>query len=105
MTMIIGIGTEMAIFYVSEFDEMSRHMPPAQATAEASRNRVRADHDDDAAAILTLLPLALAIGQGSGIQQPLSHRDYRRVAAAIPAGPAGNARARSPDFAEGAVKT
>ncbi|WP_395337401.1 efflux RND transporter permease subunit [Novosphingobium sp. BL-8H] len=72
MTMIIGIGTEMAIFYVSEFEEMSRHMPPAQATREASRNRVRPITMTTLAAILTLLPLALAIGQGSGIQQPLA---------------------------------
>ncbi|MPS69117.1 MAG: efflux RND transporter permease subunit [Novosphingobium sp.] len=72
MTMIIGIGTEMAIFYVSEFEEMSRHMPPAEAAREASRNRVRPITMTTLAAILTLLPLALAIGQGSGIQQPLA---------------------------------
>ncbi|MDB5685585.1 MAG: efflux transporter permease subunit, partial [Rhizorhabdus sp.] len=72
MTMIIGIGTEMAIFYVSEFEELSRHMPPADATREASRNRLRPITMTTLAAILTLLPLALAIGQGSGIQQPLA---------------------------------
>jgi multidrug efflux pump subunit AcrB len=72
MTMIIGIGTEMAIFYVSEFEELSRHMPPAQAIREASRNRLRPITMTTLAAILTLLPLALAIGQGSGIQQPLA---------------------------------
>ncbi|WP_334184899.1 efflux RND transporter permease subunit [Novosphingobium sp.] len=72
MTMIIGIGTEMAIFYVSEFEEMARHMPAAEATREASRNRVRPITMTTLAAILTLLPLALAIGKGSGIQQPLA---------------------------------
>jgi multidrug efflux pump subunit AcrB len=72
MTMIIGIGTEMAIFYVSEFEELSAHMPPAQAIREASRNRLRPITMTTLAAILTLLPLALAIGQGSGIQQPLA---------------------------------
>lgn len=72
MTMIIGIGTEMAIFYVSEFEELSSHMPPAQAIREASRNRLRPITMTTLAAILTLLPLALAIGQGSGIQQPLA---------------------------------
>jgi multidrug efflux pump subunit AcrB len=72
MTMIIGIGTEMAIFYVSEFEELSAHMPPAQAIGEASRNRLRPITMTTLAAILTLLPLALAIGQGSGIQQPLA---------------------------------
>ena len=72
MTMIIGIGTEMAIFYVSEFEELCRHMPAAQATREASRNRLRPITMTTLAAILTLAPLALAIGQGSGIQQPLA---------------------------------
>lgn len=72
MTMIIGIGTEMAIFYVSEFGELAKTMPPADAAREASRNRLRPITMTTLAAILTLLPLALAIGQGSGIQQPLA---------------------------------
>ncbi len=72
MTMIIGIGTEMAIFYVSEFEELARTMPPAAATREASRNRLRPITMTTLAAIFTLLPLALAIGAGSGIQQPLA---------------------------------
>ncbi|MCU6456093.1 efflux RND transporter permease subunit [Sphingomonas sp. A2-49] len=72
MTMIIGIGTEMAIFYISEFEELCHTMPPVVATREASRNRLRPITMTTLAAILTLLPLALAIGQGSGIQQPLA---------------------------------
>ena len=72
MTMIIGIGTEMAIFYVSEFEELCHTMPAVAATREASRNRLRPITMTTLAAILTLLPLALAIGQGSGIQQPLA---------------------------------
>jgi multidrug efflux pump subunit AcrB len=72
MTMIIGIGTEMAIFYISEFEELSHSMPAIDALREASRNRLRPITMTTLAAILTLLPLALAIGQGSGIQQPLA---------------------------------
>ncbi|RUN78599.1 efflux RND transporter permease subunit [Sphingomonas sp. TF3] len=72
MTMIIGIGTEMAIFYVSEFEDLARHMPPPEAARAASRNRLRPITMTTLAAIFTLLPLALAIGQGSGIQQPLA---------------------------------
>jgi multidrug efflux pump subunit AcrB len=72
MTMIIGIGTEMAIFYVSEYEELRHSLPPAEAAREASRNRLRPITMTTLAAILTLLPLALAIGQGSGIQQPLA---------------------------------
>jgi CzcA family heavy metal efflux pump len=72
MTMIIGISTEMAIFYVSEFTELSHHMPPHEALREASRNRLRPITMTTLAAIVTLLPLALAWGPGSGIQQPLA---------------------------------
>lgn len=72
MTMIIGIGTEMAIFYVSEFTELAMHMPAREALAQASRDRLRPITMTTLAAILTLMPLALAIGQGSGIQQPLA---------------------------------
>lgn len=72
MTMIIGIGTEMAIFYVSEYSELAHTMPPRQALREASRNRLRPITMTTLAAILTLLPLALAIGQGAAMQQPLA---------------------------------
>lgn len=72
MTMIIGIGTEMAIFYISEYTELAEAMPPRVALREASRNRLRPITMTTLAAILTLLPLALAIGAGSGIQQPLA---------------------------------
>jgi len=72
MTMIIGIATEMAIFYVSEFTELARAMSAREALRAASRNRLRPITMTTLAAILTLLPLALAIGQGSGIQQPLA---------------------------------
>jgi multidrug efflux pump subunit AcrB len=72
MTMIIGIGTEMAIFLVSEWVDLSRGMPPRQALLEAARNRFRPIAMTTLAAILTLMPLALAIGAGSGMQQPLA---------------------------------
>ncbi len=72
MTMIIGIGTEMAIFYVSEYLELSHTMSPRRALREASRNRLRPITMTTLAAILTLTPLAFAIGQGSAIQQPLA---------------------------------
>ena len=72
MTMIIGIATEMSIFYVSEYAALAGQMAPRRALREASRNRVRPITMTTLAAILTLLPLALAIGQGSGIQQPLA---------------------------------
>lgn len=72
MTMIIGIGTEMAIFYVSEYSQLAREMPLSDALRQASRDRLRPITMTTVAAILTLLPLAFAIGQGSAIQQPLA---------------------------------
>jgi multidrug efflux pump subunit AcrB len=72
MTMIIGISTEMSIFFASEFRELSGHMLPRRALREASRNRLRPITMTTLAAILTLTPLAFAIGQGSAIQQPLA---------------------------------
>lgn len=72
MTMIIGIGAEMAIFYVSEYTDLASRMPARDALREASRNRLRPITMTTLAAILTLLPLALAIGQGAGMQQPLA---------------------------------
>jgi multidrug efflux pump subunit AcrB len=72
MTMIIGIGTEMSIFLVSEFAELASDMAPRAALREAARNRLRPIVMTTLAAILTLAPLALAIGQGSQFQQPLA---------------------------------
>jgi len=72
MTMIIGIGAEMAIFLVSEYVALAATMPPRRALLEAARNRFRPIAMTTLAAILTLLPLALAIGAGSGMQQPLA---------------------------------
>jgi multidrug efflux pump subunit AcrB len=72
MTMIIGIATEMAIFYVSEYAQLCESLERSEALREASRNRLRPITMTTLAAILTLLPLALALGAGSGIQQPLA---------------------------------
>jgi CzcA family heavy metal efflux pump len=72
MTMIVGISTEMAIFFVSEFQMLSATMPAGEAALIAARNRLRPIAMTTSAAILTLMPLALAIGQGSAMQQPLA---------------------------------
>ncbi len=72
MTMIIGISSELAIFYVSEYVELARHMPAREALAAAAGNRLRPIAMTTLAAILTLLPLALALAAGSGMQQPLA---------------------------------
>jgi CzcA family heavy metal efflux pump len=69
MTMIVGIVTEIAIFYYSEF----RDLPPSdERFILAGINRMRAIFMTAFAAILALLPLALGIGHGSAMQQPLA---------------------------------
>jgi multidrug efflux pump subunit AcrB len=72
MTMIVGIVTEVAIFFFSEFVDLSVGRPVQIALIEAGQNRMRPIVMTTLAAILTLLPLALAIGQGSSMQQPLA---------------------------------
>ncbi|WP_455380526.1 efflux RND transporter permease subunit [Acidihalobacter prosperus] len=72
MTMILGIVTEVAIFYFSELVLLSRSLPARDALIEAGVNRLRPIAMTTLAAILALLPLALGIGQGSAMQQPLA---------------------------------
>ena len=72
MTMIIGMVTEVAIFYFSEQQELVEHDDLANAIVNAGINRMRPITMTTTAAMLTLLPLALAIGQGSEMQQPLA---------------------------------
>lgn len=73
MTMIIGIATEVAVFYFSE--QRQRHRAGRdlrRSLVGAGQFRARPIAMTTLAAILTLLPLALAIGAGSEMQQPLA---------------------------------
>ncbi|MEW9572412.1 efflux RND transporter permease subunit [Rhodanobacter sp. Si-c] len=72
MTMIVGIVTELAIFYFTEATEAEQRMPLHDALRYAGHHRMRPILMSTIAAILTLLPLALAVGQGSQMQQPLA---------------------------------
>ena len=69
LTMVVGMITELAIFYLAEL------VPDAPvevaALLEAGRARLRPILMSALIAILTLLPLALGLGRGSGLQQPL----------------------------------
>ncbi len=84
MTMIIGIVTEVAIFYFSEYRDLFREMPFHQALIDAGKNRMRPIAMTTFAAILTLLPLAFAIGQGSAMQQPLAIAIISGLAVQLP---------------------
>jgi multidrug efflux pump subunit AcrB len=72
MTMIIGIVTEVAIFYFSEQQDLAPSMGLRESLVAAGQNRMRPITMTTLAAILTLLPLAFALGQGSEMQQPLA---------------------------------
>jgi CzcA family heavy metal efflux pump len=73
LTMVVGIVTEVAIFYFSEYERLTGEgMPVRQALVTAGRNRLRPIAMTTVAAALALLPLALALGQGAEMQQPLA---------------------------------
>lgn len=73
MTMIVGIVTEVSIFFFSEYHELLRQNPDkGLALVQAGSNRMRPIAMTTLAAILALLPLALALGEGSAMQQPLA---------------------------------
>jgi multidrug efflux pump subunit AcrB len=84
MTMIIGIVTEVAIFYFSEYRDLIEVRPFREALIEAGKNRMRPIAMTTIAAILTLLPLALSIGQGSAMQQPLAIAIIAGLAVQLP---------------------
>ena len=73
LTMVIGIVTEVAIFYFTEYDSLlAEGVPPDQALVDAGANRLRPITMTTLAAILALAPLALALGAGSAMQKPLA---------------------------------
>ena len=72
MTMVIGIVTEVGIFYFSEQREVEEGRALHDSLVLAGQNRMRPIAMTTLAAILTLLPLAFALGQGSEMQQPLA---------------------------------
>jgi CzcA family heavy metal efflux pump len=73
MTMIVGIVTEVSIFYFSEYrDLVSAGIARREAAVLAGENRLRPIAMTTLAAMLALLPLALGWGQGAAMQQPLA---------------------------------
>jgi CzcA family heavy metal efflux pump len=73
LTMVIGIVTEVAIFFFSEYERLKTEgVSGDRALVYAGRNRLRPIAMTTIAAALALLPLALAFGQGAEMQQPLA---------------------------------
>lgn len=72
-TMILGIATEVAIFYFTEYESLlAEGMPAETALVQAGVNRLRPIAMTTLAAILALAPLALALGGGSSMERPLA---------------------------------
>ena len=72
-TMILGITTEVAIFYFTEYEALvAEGVDPADALIQAGVNRLRPISMTTLAAILALAPLAAAIGGGASMEQPLA---------------------------------
>ena len=72
MTMIVGIVTEVAIFYYSEYQDLPEEDRHADRFITAGVNRLRPIAMTTFAAILALAPLAFGLGQGSAMLQPLA---------------------------------
>jgi CzcA family heavy metal efflux pump len=72
-TMILGIATEVAIFYFTEYEALlAEGMAPEAALVEAGMNRLRPIAMTTLAAILALAPLALALGGSASMERPLA---------------------------------
>jgi len=72
MTMVIGIVTEVSIFYFSEYHDLPEDLDWNERLVAAGINRMRPIAMTTLAAILALLPLALGLGQGAAMQRPLA---------------------------------
>ncbi len=82
LTMVLGIVTEIAVFYFAEID-VSREIRPADLL-RAGRLRLRPILMTSLIAILALLPLALGIGAGSQMQRPLAITIISGLVVAVP---------------------
>jgi len=72
MTMVIGIVTEVSIFYYSEYETLPATMSARQRMITAGKNRMRPIAMTTLAAIFALMPLAMGLGAGSEMLQPLA---------------------------------
>ena len=84
MTMVVGIVTEVSIFYFSEYHDLPEDTEWNERLVAAGINRMRPIAMTTLAAILALMPLALGLGQGSAMQQPLAIAIISGLAVQLP---------------------
>ena len=82
MTMIVGMVTEIAVFYFAEVPMSAR--PDAAALVHAGAMRLRPILMTTLIAVFALLPLALGIGAGSAMQTPLAIAIISGLVGALP---------------------
>jgi multidrug efflux pump subunit AcrB len=82
LTMVVGMVTELVIFYLAEID--AARPIGIDALREAGRKRLRPIIMSALIAILTLAPLALGLSRGAGLQQPLATAIIFGLTAAVP---------------------
>ncbi|WP_198350940.1 efflux RND transporter permease subunit [Flavisphingomonas formosensis] len=70
LTMVVGMITELAIFFLAELPE--EEIVTAESLLHAGKARLRPILMSALIAVLTLLPLALGISRGAGLQTPLA---------------------------------
>ena len=82
LTMVIGMVTELVIFYLAEID--SSEQTGIALLQEAGVNRLRPIVMSALIAVLTLSPLALGLSRGAGLQQPLATAIIFGLVASVP---------------------
>ncbi|NNM77739.1 efflux RND transporter permease subunit [Sphingomonas sp. ID1715] len=82
LTMVVGMVTELVIFYLAELDPAAS--VGEDALREAGRKRLRPILMSALIAVLTLSPLALGLSRGAGLQQPLATAIIFGLTAAVP---------------------
>jgi multidrug efflux pump subunit AcrB len=81
LTMVVGMVTELIIFYLAEVDLKKASIV---ALRQAGELRLRPILMSALIAVLTLSPLALGLSRGAGLQQPLATAIVFGLFAAVP---------------------
>jgi len=84
LTMVVGIVTEVGIFYYSEYRVLPEDMELSARLIQAGVNRMRPIAMTTVAAIFALSPLALGLGQGASMEQPLAIAIIAGLAVQLP---------------------